>query len=175
MSNISYKVFDSFHDLLVSLEELIDYKDYVLSELELANSNLDTDEEAVKRVNYYSNELKKVNDKLNEVFTEVLRRKKDSIDTMRAGFGKLEKEKVPLKDTIISVVKYANLNKSFSFKKLLEEQTDKTHVIVTFLAVLELMKVGRIKVKQESSFSEIYIEVVEGATGFVDFDLLEDD
>ena len=113
--------------------------------------------------------------RLNEVFTEVLRRKRDSIDTMRANFGKLAKEKVPLKDTIIAVVKYANENKKFSFRKLLEEQNDKTHVIVTFLAVLELMKVGRIKVEQESNFAEIQIEVVEGATGFVDFNLLEDD
>ena len=112
--------------------------------------------------------------KLNEVFTEVLRRKRDSIDTVRGGFGKIEKEKVPLKDTIISVVKYANENKKFSFKTLLMEQVDKTHVIVTFLAVLELMKVGRIKVYQESNFSEINIEVVEGATGFVDFKNLED-
>ena len=113
--------------------------------------------------------------KLNEVFTEVLRRKRDSIDTMRANFGKLEKEKVPLKDTILKVIKYANENKKFSFRKMLETQKDKTHVIVSFLAVLELMKVGRIKVIQERNFDEIYIEVVEGATGFVDFDLLEDD
>ena len=113
--------------------------------------------------------------KLNEVFTEVLRRKRDSIDTMRAGFGKLEKEKVPLKDTILKVVKYSNTNKKFNFRQLLDEQKDKTHVIVTFLAILELMKVGRIKITQETNFSEINIEVVEGATGFVDFDNLEDD
>ena len=113
--------------------------------------------------------------KLNEVFTEVLRRKRDSIDTMRANFGKLEKEKVPLKDTIISVIKYANENKKFGFRKMLENQNDKTHVIVSFLAVLELIKVGRIKITQERNFDEIYIEVVEGATGFVDFNLLEDD
>lgn len=113
--------------------------------------------------------------KLNEVFTEVLRRKRDSIDTVRAGFGKLEKEKIPLKDTILYVVRYANLNKYFSFKDLLEEQPDKTHTIVAFLAILELIKVGRIKIVQETNFSDIKISVVEGATGFVDFNTLEDD
>lgn len=112
--------------------------------------------------------------KLSDVFTEVLRRKRDSIDTMRAGFGKLKKEKIPLKDTILSVVKYANENKKFSFRKLLESKEDKMHVIVTFLAILELMKVGRLKVSQDSNFSEINIEIVEGATGFVDFKTLED-
>ena len=113
--------------------------------------------------------------KLNEVFTEVLRRKRDSIDTMRAHFGRLEKEKVPLKDTILYVIKYANVNKRFKFRDLLEEQKSKTYVIVTFLAILELIKVGRLKIKQDKNFSEIFIDVVEGATGFVDFNLLEDD
>ena len=170
------------------VERLLEYKKYKNLGYELSDFEDEAPEYMLKKPTIphdvksyipsidYDELLKGIDvNKLNEVFTEVLRRKRDSIDEIRGGFGKLEKEKVPLKDTIISVVKYANLNKSFSFRKLLEEQTDKTHVIVTFLAVLELMKVGRIKVKQESSFSEIYIEVVEGATGFVDFDLLEDD
>lgn len=113
--------------------------------------------------------------RLNEVFTEVLRRKRDSIDRVRAGFGNIEKEKISLKDTIISVVKYANTNKKFSFREMLEEKPSKTLVIVTFLAILELMKVGRIKINQEHNFDDIYIEVVEGAKGFVDFKTLEDD
>ena len=97
MSNISYKVFDSFHDLLVSLEELIDYKDYVLSELELANSNLDTDEEAVKRVNYYSNELKKVNDKLNEVF--------NGINSIRGNVDLFKSQRADIIDESVNTVK----------------------------------------------------------------------
>lgn len=112
--------------------------------------------------------------KLNEVFTDVLKRKRDSIDPIRAGFGRLEKEKIPLKDTILSVIKYANIHKKFSFRDLLMEQNSKTMVIVCFLSVLELIKVGRIKVKQDKNFSEIYIEVVEGAKGLVDFKELED-
>ncbi|MBO6118956.1 MAG: segregation/condensation protein A [Lachnospiraceae bacterium] len=170
------------------VERLLEYKKYKNLGYELSDFEDDAPEYMLKKPTIpqdvksyipsidYEELLKGIDvNKLNEVFTEVLRRKRDSIDTMRAGFGKLEKEKVPLKDTIISVIKYANLNKKFSFKELLEEQNDKTHVIVSFLAVLELMKVGRIKVTQENSFSEIFIEVVEGATGFVDFDLLEDD
>ena len=170
------------------VERLLEYKKYKNLGYELSDFEDDAPEYMLKKptipqdvksfipeINY--DELLKGIDvnKLNEVFVEVLRRKRDSIDTMRAGFGKLTKEKVPLKDTIISVIKYANTNKKFSFKKLLEEQNDRTHVIVAFLAVLELMKVGRLKVTQESNFSEINIEVVEGATGFVNFELLEDD
>ena len=170
------------------VERLLEYKKYKNLGYELSDFEDEAPEYMLKKptipqdvksyipdINY--DELLKGIDvnKLNEVFTEVMRRKRDSIDTMRANFGKIEKEKIPLKDTIISVIKYANTNKKFSFRKMLEEQHDKTHVIVGFLAILELMKVGRIKVVQEHNFDEIYIEVVEGATGFVDFNLLEDD
>ena len=170
------------------VERLLEYKKYKNLGYELSDFEDEAPEYMLKKPTIpqdvksyipsidYDELLKGIDvNRLNEVFTEVLRRKRDSIDTIRGGFGKLEREKVPLKDTIISVIKYANTNKSFNFKKLLEEQHDKTHVIVVFLAILELMKVGRIRVKQENNFSDIYIEVVEGATGFVDFDLLEDD
>ena len=170
------------------VERLLEYKKYKNLGMELSDYEDEAPEYMLKPPTIpsdvksyipsidYEELLKGIDvNRLNEVFTEVLRRKRDSIDTMRANFGKLEKEKVPLKDTILYVVKYANLNKKFNFKKLLEEQNDKTHVIVTFLAVLELMKVGRLKITQEKNFSDIYIEVVEGATGFVDFNTLEDE
>lgn len=170
------------------VERLLEHKKYKSLGYELSDFEDDAPEYMLKKPTIpqdvktyipsidYDELLKGIDiNKLNEVFTEVLRRKRDSIDTMRANFGKLEKEKVPLKDTILKVIKYANQNKKFNFRKMLEEQHDRTHVIVSFLAVLELMKVGRIKVVQERNFDEIYIEVVEGATGFVDFNLLEDD
>ena len=170
------------------VERLIEYKKYKSLGYELSDYEDEAPEYMLKGPTIpqnvktyipsidYDELLKGIDvNRLNAVFTEVLRRKRDSIDTMRAGFGKLEKEKVPLKDTIIDVIKYANNNKKFSFESLLDRQNDKTHVIVTFLAILELMKVGRLKVYQESNFSDIYVEVVEGATGFVDFSELEDD
>lgn len=155
--------------------ELSDFED-VAPEYMLKPPTIPTDVKTFIPNIDYDELLKGIDvNKLNEVFTEVLRRKRDSIDTMRANFGRLEKEKIPLKDTILYVIKYANLNKSFRFRDLLEEQKSKTYVIVTFLAILELIKVGRIKIKQDKNFSEIFIEVVEGATGFVDFNTLEDD
>ena len=155
--------------------ELSDFED-VAPEYMLKPPTIPTDVKTFIPNIDYDELLKGIDvNRLNEVFTEVLRRKRDSIDTMRANFGRLEKEKIPLKDTILYVIKYANLNRSFRFRDLLEEQKSKTYVIVTFLAILELIKVGRIKIKQDKNFSEIFIEVVEGATGFVDFDTLEDD
>ena len=45
-----------------------------------------------------------------------------------------------------------------AFRNLLEAQASKVEVIVTFLAILELMKVGKIFISQEHTFDDIKIE-----------------
>ena len=56
---------------------------------------------------------------------------------------------------------YAVKNRKFSFRNLLERQCSKFQVIVTFLAVLELMKTGKIRISQEEIFGDIQIESLE--------------
>ena len=56
------------------------------------------------------------------------------------------------------VEEYAKTHKRFCFRQLLEEQSSKMHVVVTFLAILELMKTGAIRVAQEGTFGEIMID-----------------
>ena len=56
---------------------------------------------------------------------------------------------------------YLKSHKKFSFRKLLEKQNSKMEVIVTFLVILEMMKVGRIGIAQESIFGDIEITVKE--------------
>jgi len=48
-----------------------------------------------------------------------------------------------------------------NFRTLLDIQPSREKVIVTFLAVLELMKMGEIAVTQEENFAEIYLDSVE--------------
>lgn len=113
-------------------------------------------------------------DRINKVFLDVVRRKVDNVDPLRSGFGRIEKEKKPLRDVIIYVEQYAEEKKYFSFREFLDTGVTKQDVIVLFLAVLELMKVGRIKVSQEFVFDDIIIENVEGSKAHVDFRHLED-
>ena len=46
----------------------------------------------------------------------------------------------------------------FSFRQLLERQKSKMHIVVTFLAILEMMKLGEIHVDQAENCGEIIIE-----------------
>ena len=71
-------------------------------------------------------------------------------------------------DTMMNIVEaYLTGHKRFSFRNLLEREAKKSklHVIVTFLAVLELMKVGKVTVQQEETFGEILIEARENVSG----------
>ena len=96
-------------------------------------------------------------DKLNEVFLDVMKRVNDKVDPVRSTFGKIEKEEVTLSEKLTFVQEYAKSNKKFRFRQLLEIQGSKMHVVVAFLAILELMKIGEIEVVQEAVFDEIWI------------------
>ena len=95
--------------------------------------------------------------KLNEIFLSVMKRQNEKLDPVRSTFGKIEKEEVSLEDKLDFVESYAIKHGTFSFQKLLEGQKSKMQVVVTFLAILELMKMGKIVIRQESTFSEITI------------------
>ena len=85
--------------------------------------------------------------RLHEIFREVIRRQHDKIDPVRSRFGKIEKEEVTLPEKMEFLAEYTRTHRSFRFRDLLMRQTSKVQVIVTFLAVLEMMKAGKITVR----------------------------
>jgi segregation and condensation protein A len=99
--------------------------------------------------------------KLQEVFRSVMKRTADRIDPVRSRFGTITKEPVSLEEKITSVMSYARTHRRFSFRAMLEKQADKLEVVVTFLAILELMKIGKIHLTQEDLFDDMLIETLE--------------
>lgn len=99
--------------------------------------------------------------RLNDIFQMVLKRQMDKIDPVRSKFGKIEMEEVSLPEKIDYVAAAVRRKKRCSFKQLLEQQNSKMEVIVSFLAVLELIKIGQIEVHQEKTFDDIYIDSIE--------------
>ena len=99
--------------------------------------------------------------KLNDIFQSVMRRQEDKVDPIRSKFGKIEKEEVSLPDKMKEVGEYARFHRYFGFRDLLSRQASKVQVIVTFLAILELMKMGIIRISQRELFDEIEIESLQ--------------
>lgn len=114
--------------------------------------------------------------KLQNIFQSVMKRQSDKIDPIRSKFGTITKEPVSLEEKVGSVMGYARQHRRFSFRQLLERQGDKLEVVVTFLAVLELMKMGKIYLTQETLFDDMNIETLEpeGETEELDLAGLED-
>ena len=102
--------------------------------------------------------------KLHQIFLDVLKRQEDKIDPVRSRYGRIEQEEVSLSDRMDDIVNYGSEHKYFSFRKLLSKGRSKNYMIVSFLAVLELMKSGVIRIAQEEIFGDIQIEMTGEGT-----------
>ncbi len=153
------------------VERLLEYKMYKYMSLELKDRHLEADRMFFKKstlppeVADFKEEVpleELLSDitlnKLNDIFCSVIKKQADKIDPVRSKFGKIEKEEVNLTQKMFYVQNYGLAHKIFSFRCLLEAQSDKMEVIVTFLCILELIKMGRIRIAQEEIFDDIQIE-----------------
>lgn len=95
--------------------------------------------------------------KLNDIFQEVMKRQNDKLDPVRSTFGKIEKEEVTVEEKMDYLNTYIASHKKFSFRDLLVKQKSKLQTVVTFLAILELMKIGSIRVEQEKFGDDMMI------------------
>ena len=101
--------------------------------------------------------------KLHEIFEVMLKRNEDKIDPIRSNFGNVEKEEIDMEEKASYIENFIMSHKKFSFRELLERQHSKEEIIVSFLVILELIKVGRIKVKQDKINDDITITTVAKA------------
>ena len=153
------------------VEQLLQYKMYKYISYELKEREMDSDmvlykgptipaevEEYVEPVNLDKLLGDLTLQKLGAIFQDVMKRQTDKIDPVRSKFGKIEKEEVTLTDKFTYIHSYMKDHKRFSFRQLLEKQHTKMHIVVTFLAILEMMKLGEIHVEQEETCGDIMIE-----------------
>ena len=165
---------ESMSEFLVMAATLLKIKSKMLLPQPEKEEEEDPREELVRRLTEYkmykyaAEELKDLSvvgditlEKLNQIFRMVMRRKKDREDPVRSHFGKIQKEKYKVEDRMDDIRRQIRGLKKINFRTLLDIQPVKEMVIVTFLAVLELMKVGEIKVSQEHNFAEIYLDSCE--------------
>ena len=80
--------------------------------------------------------------KLHVIFKDIIKKQEDKIDPVRSKFGKIEKDEVNLEHKVSYIESFMKQNKTFSFRALLEKQASKMEVVVTFLVILEFMKMG---------------------------------
>lgn len=160
------------------VERLLEYKTFKYASYELRDLQVDAEKQLYKvptipdEIANYHEEVdisELLGDvtlaKLQNIFRSVMKKQVDKIDPIRSKFGKIEKEQISLPDRMVYIEEYARRKHKFNFRALLEEQADKMMIIVSFLGILELMKVGRLKIVQENIFDDIWITYEEQTSG----------
>lgn len=159
------------------VQKLLEYKMYKFMSYELKDKQMDADRVLYKEATLpeevkdykqpvdYENLVADVTlSKMKEIFNSMIIRQENKIDPVRSKFGKIEKDEVNMDEKFAYVRNMIRNNKEISFCELLKEQKSKMDVIVTFLVILELMKMGDIKADQDCMFDDIKIFECERET-----------
>lgn len=77
--------------------------------------------------------------------------------------GNIIQKEIPLdsfkiEDKMVMLDEKIRTENRVSFSKIVKESSDKMEIVVTFLALLELIKLKVIKIYQEDNFNEIFLE-----------------
>ncbi|MCR5743978.1 MAG: segregation/condensation protein A [Lachnospiraceae bacterium] len=96
--------------------------------------------------------------RMQEIFSMLMHRQVDKLDPVRSKFGEIRQEPVKLADKLLSIYDFGRQRKKFTFKEVLIKAESRQGLVVSFLAILELMKIGAITASQEEVFGDINME-----------------
>ncbi|MGL4655094.1 MAG: segregation/condensation protein A [Sarcina sp.] len=106
--------------------------------------------------------LKKINMRtLYNIYINLIQKYNDKQNTANVIERNINVDKYKMDDKMISIRQKMKLNSIIRFSDLSFECECKLEVVVTFLAILEMIKLNEIKVMQYDNFEEIIIEKVE--------------
>ncbi len=152
------------------VQRLLEYKMYKFMSYELKDRQVDAqkffyrEQRLPKEVSQYRQPInyeELIGDanllKLQDIFKSIVKKQEDKIDPIRSNYGNIEKDEVDMDRKVTYVEEYIKGHAKCSFRELLEKQNSKMEVIVTFLVILEMMKIGKIDIVQENIFDDILI------------------
>lgn len=156
------------------VKSLLEYKMYKYASYTLKDMELDADKtfyreaDIPKEVQNYREKVDPadvVGDttlvKLNEIFQALLKREVFRMDPVRSKFGTISRDEIKLEDRMVEIREEIRGLRSINFRTLLGSKRGRMNLIVSFLAILELMKTGFIVIRQEETFGEILIDSLE--------------
>lgn len=156
------------------VKSLIEYKMYKYASLELKDMSIDASNAFFKKETI-PKEVKEVKEEvdpkellsditmkqMSEIFHALLKREVDRVDPVRSKFGTITRDEIRLEDRMVEIRNEIKGLKSINFRTLLGSKRGKINLIVSFLAILELMKTGVLVIRQEEMFGDIIIDSLE--------------
>ncbi len=99
-------------------------------------------------------------DKLYDLFLDLLNRRELKTDKVRSGFNSVALDTYKVSNKIEYISKLLTLNPSVKFTEIFNPDSHRMEKVVTFLALLELIKSKHVTITQEGIFGEILIKKV---------------
>lgn len=148
------------------VKKLIEYKKYKNVALELKNK-----EEIQKKIYYKSKEeiseynteelpkLENIQLKdLVKAFSKVISKSKYNENIIK--FKEIHKEEITIEDKMKNIIDIISKKKKVKFEELFEGDKNRSMVVITFLSILELIKLKKITVNQKDNFKPIIISII---------------
>jgi len=141
------KIYKEFADAAMVMEKIIKQKNFTYGR---------TDSRYLSPEVFFSPPQGVTSLSLHDYFKDILEQLEPIIKLPQAAIAKA----VTLKEKIFNLQEKLLTQAQLSFKELIGQAENKTDVIVTFLALLELVKQEFICVRQEKNFEDIKIEKI---------------
>lgn len=93
-----------------------------------------------------------------QVFSEVIKRRELRIDHVRAQYGNMPRERFTMEEKIAQIQQYVTLRRRFRLTELFETCQTREEMVVTFLALLEMIRQRWMRVRQNAVFGDIDCE-----------------
>ena len=102
---------------------------------------------------------------LYNAFREVMLRREKKIDRVRSGFKSVKRDNFTVDEKISGLRSILRINPKIKFYDMFTDSSTKEEVLVTFLALLELIRHHSVLVEQEQVFGEIMIYAGDNLDG----------
>ncbi|WP_427339254.1 segregation and condensation protein A [Caloranaerobacter sp. DY30410] len=92
---------------------------------------------------------------LFKIFCNIIKR--NNIGTKKIKIHEIKRDEISIEESMKRIEKILNEKRTITFSELFDENSSRIYIVVTFLSLLELMKLKVIAIKQEKNFGNIYI------------------
>lgn len=148
---IEYKMYKSMGELLGT--RLIDYGRSLTKEPDIPQHILEYKEKIP--LNEIVGDLNLV--RLQEIFNFIIKKQLNKKDIIRGNFGNIKNEKITMKQCIDEIKDYIENREVFTFSLFFSNKKSKIHLITSFLAILELIKLGVLRANLNGDDVVIYV------------------
>jgi len=94
---------------------------------------------------------------LMTIFTEVMSRKESRRDKVRASYGKMQRERFTITEKVLHIQQILRQQGRTSLRMLFIDCHGRNEMVVTFLALLEMVRRGEIMTAQSDSFADVEV------------------